>query len=68
MKRYLRSPLPSGGVERRGHIILRAENRDQADIELNEDGESQDQRYAVIAEFVQVLRSPEWVKAAWDEE
>jgi uncharacterized protein len=67
LKRYLRSPISTEGAERGGHIILRSENPEQPDIELNENGESQDQRYDVIAEFVQVLSSPEWVKPAWDE-
>jgi hypothetical protein len=67
LKRYLRSSISTEGAQRGGHIILRSENPEEPDIELNEDGESQDQRYAVIAEFVQVLSSPEWIKSVWDE-
>lgn len=66
LKRYLRSPAHTEGAERRGSIILKSENPDQLDIELNEDAESQDQRYAVIAEFVQVLGALKWVRSAWD--
>lgn len=39
----------------------------RADIVINEDGESQNQRYAVIAEFVHVMNSLEWIKPEWDE-
>jgi hypothetical protein len=39
----------------------------QPDLEFAEDAENQDQRYAVVAEYVQVLRPPlDWVKPAFD--
>ena len=67
LKRYLRLAGPREGSERRGSITLRSENPEQPDIEVSQDGESQDQRYAVIAEFVQVLKAPlRWVRSAWD--
>jgi hypothetical protein len=47
---------------RPGFVILKSENAEQPDIELNEKGESQDQRYTVI-EFVQLLDRPlNWVE------
>jgi hypothetical protein len=60
LKQYFRDP------KRPGFVILKSENAEQPDIELNEKGESQDQRYAVI-EFVQVLDGPlNWVEPAWE--
>jgi hypothetical protein len=57
---YFRDP------KRPGFVILKSENAEQPDIELNEKGESQDQRYAVI-EFVQVLDGPlNWVEPVWE--
>jgi SOS-response transcriptional repressor LexA len=47
LKLYFRDP------KRTGLVILRSENPEQPDIDINEDAESQDQRYAVMAEFVQ---------------
>jgi hypothetical protein len=47
--------------------LLVSFNPDQPDIELEVDDESQDQRYAVIAEFLQILKPPlDWVKPALD--
>ena len=55
------------GPEGRDRIVLRSDNPEQPEIEINQDGESQDQRYAVIAEFVQIVEPPlEWVKSPWD--
>jgi SOS-response transcriptional repressor LexA len=60
LKQYFRDP------KRHGRITLKSENPDQPDIEIDENGESQDQRYAVIAEFVQVLDGPlKWVEPVW---
>ena len=60
MKRYLRIRSLRGEPDR---IILRSDNPDQPDIEINEDGESQDQRYAVIGEFREVLQGPlDWLE------
>lgn len=67
LKRYLRSPISTEGAQRGGRIILRSDNPEERDITLNEDGESQDQRYAVIAEFVQVLSLLDWIKSVLDE-
>jgi len=56
----------SGNGEQRSRIVLVSDNPEQPDIEIYEDGESQEQRYSVIAEFVQVLDSVTWIKSAWD--
>ena len=67
LKRYVRRPPPKDKSDRRGPIFLESLNPDQPDIELDEDGESQDQRYAVIAEYLQILKPPlDWVKPAFD--
>lgn len=67
LKRYVRRPPQKDEPTSRGRIFLESIHLDQPDIELEEDGESQDQRYAVIAEYVQVLRPPlDWVKPAFD--
>jgi phage repressor protein C with HTH and peptisase S24 domain len=67
LKRYVRRPPPRGEPNARGRIFLESIHPDQPDIELEEDAESQDQRYAVIAEYVQVLRPPlDWVKREFD--
>jgi phage repressor protein C with HTH and peptisase S24 domain len=67
LKRYVRRPPPKDNPSGRGRIFLDSFNPDQPDIELHEDGEGQDQRYAVIAEFIQVLKPPlDWVKPAFD--
>jgi len=59
LKRYVR--------DKSGRIFLRSDNPEQPDIEINEDGDSQEQRYAVIAEFVEVLEQPlDWAKSPWD--
>lgn len=55
LKRYVRCPSPKNKPDARGQIFLESFNPEQPSIELNEDGESQHQRYAVIAEYVQVL-------------
>jgi phage repressor protein C with HTH and peptisase S24 domain len=55
LKMYLRIRGKNGEPDR---IVLRSSNPDHPDIEINEGGESQDQRYAVIAEFVTVLEGP----------
>jgi phage repressor protein C with HTH and peptisase S24 domain len=66
LKRYRRHPPPKDEPNARGRISLESIHPDQPDIELEEDAESQDQRYAVIAEFVQVLTPPlDWVKRAF---
>jgi hypothetical protein len=66
-KRYVRRPPPKDKPYGRGGIFLESLNPDQPDIELDEDGESQDQRYAVIGEYVQVLKPPlDWVKPAFE--
>jgi hypothetical protein len=66
VKRYVRRPPPRDESTARGRIFLESIHPDQPDIELEEDAESQDQRYAVIAEYVQVLRPPlDWVKPAF---
>lgn len=64
LKIYKRLPQDTEGGERGGRVILRSENHDQPDIEFNEEGESQDQRFFVIAEFVQVLDSLDWIRPA----
>jgi phage repressor protein C with HTH and peptisase S24 domain len=57
LKLYFRDP------KRTGLVILRSENPEQPDIDINEDAESQDQRYAVMAEFVQVIEgSLKWLE------
>lgn len=62
LKRYERRPPPRDNPNARGRIFLVSMNPDQPDIELDENGESQDQRYDVIAEFVRVLELPlNWV-------
>jgi hypothetical protein len=62
----VRRPPPRDESTARGRIFLESIHPDQPDIELEEDAESQDQRYAVIAEYVQVLRPPlDWVKPAF---
>jgi phage repressor protein C with HTH and peptisase S24 domain len=67
LKRYVRRPPPGDEPTSPGRIFLESINPNQPDIELEEDAESQDQRYAVIAEFVQVLKPPlNWVKPAFD--
>jgi SOS-response transcriptional repressor LexA len=67
LKRYVRRRPPKDKPDRRGPIFLESLNPDQPDIELDEDGESQDQRYAVIAEYLQILKPPlDWVKPAFD--
>ena len=66
LKRYVRHPPPKGKPDARGRIFLESFNPEQPDIEIREDGDSQDQRYAVIAEFVQILKLPlDWVKPAF---
>ena len=67
LKIYNREPSANEG-ERRGRILLKSTNRAQPDIEINEDGESQDQRFAIIAEFVQVMSSIEieWVTPLYE--
>ncbi len=66
LKRYVRRPPQKDKPYERGRIFLESFNPDQPDIELDQDGESQDQRYAVIAEFVKVLTPPlNWVKPAF---
>ncbi len=65
LKRYLRHPEPADETGRRGRIVLRSENREEPDIEINDNGESQDQLYAVIAEFVQVIDSLNWTAPLW---
>lgn len=67
LKRYVRRPPPKDNPDGRGPIFLESFNPEQPDIELDEDGESQDQRYAVIAEYVRVLKPPlDWVKPAFE--
>jgi hypothetical protein len=67
LKRYVRRPPPRDEPKARGRIFLESIHPDQPDIELDEDAESQDQRYAVIAEFVQVLQAPlDWIKLPSD--
>ena len=67
LKRYVRRPPPKDKPNGRGRIFLESVNPDQPDIELDEDSESQDQRYAVIAEFLQILKPPlDWVRPAFD--
>jgi hypothetical protein len=39
-------------------IVLKSFNPDYPEIVINENGESQDQRYAVVGEFVQLLKEP----------
>jgi hypothetical protein len=64
LKRYVRRPRPKDKPAGGGRISLESLNPDQADIELAEDGESQDQRFAVIAEYVQIVKPPmDWVKS-----
>jgi len=59
-------PPPRDEPSARGRIFLESIHPDQPEIPLAEDAESQDQRYAVIAEFVQVLTPPlDWVKRAF---
>ena len=58
LKRHVRRPPPKDKPDRRGPIFLESLNPDQPDIELDEDGESQDQRCAVIAEYLQTLKPP----------
>ena len=63
LKRYVRRHPAEDKPYGRGRIFLVSFNPDQPDIELNEDDESQDQRYAVIAEYVRVLKLPlDWVQ------
>ncbi len=63
LKRYVRRPPPKDEPDSRGRIFLESFNPDQPDIELEKDGESQDQRYAVIAEYLQILKPPlHWTK------
>jgi SOS-response transcriptional repressor LexA len=65
LKRFRRRP-PRPGEAGRGRIVLESINPEVPDIEIEEDGESQDQRYAVIAEFVQVLEAPlNWINSAF---
>lgn len=67
LKRYVRRPRPKNKPDGRGRIFLQSLNPDQSDIELDEDGESQDQRYAVIAEYMQIVRPPlDWVNRAFE--
>ena len=67
LKRYVRRPPSRDESTARGPIFLESIHRDQPDIEVEEDAESQDQRYAVIAEYAQVLRPPlDWVTPAFD--
>ena len=67
LKRYARRAPPRDEPTARGRIFLESIHPDQPDIELKEDPESQDQRYAVIAEYVRVLRPPlDWVKPGLD--
>lgn len=67
LKRYVRRPPSRDEATARGPIFLESIHRDQPDIEVEEDAESQDQRYAVIAEYAQVLRPPlDWVTPAFD--
>ena len=63
LKRYVRRHPSEDKPFGRGRIFLVSFNPDQPDIELNEDDESQDQRYAVLAEYVRVLKLPlDWVQ------
>jgi hypothetical protein len=53
---------------RRGPIFLESLKPDQPDIGLDENGESQDRRCAVIAEYLLVLKPPlDWTKPAFDQ-
>ena len=45
---------------------LKSENPNHPDIEISEGGESQEQRYVVVAEFVQVLNSLRWAEYSCD--
>ena len=68
LKRYVRRPPLKNEPYTRGRIFLESFNKDQPDIELDEEGESQDQRYAVIAEYIQVLMPPlDWVTPEYNE-
>jgi phage repressor protein C with HTH and peptisase S24 domain len=67
LKRYVRRPPPKDKPDERGGIFLESLNPDQTDIELNEDFESQDQRYAVIAEYLYILKPPfDWAEPAFE--
>ena len=67
LKRYVRRRPPKDKPNARGRILLEPLNPDEPDIELDEDGESQDQRYAVIAEYIQILKPPlDWVNAEFE--
>ena len=67
LKRYVRRPPPKDKPDARGRIFLESLNPDQTDIELDEDFETQDQRYAVIAEYLQILEPPlDWVGPAFE--
>lgn len=62
----MRRPPPNDKQDGRGRVLLESFNRDQPDIELDKDAESQDQHFAVIAEYVQILKPPlDWVKPAF---
>jgi phage repressor protein C with HTH and peptisase S24 domain len=62
LKRYIRPPQGDDG-DRKGTIFLRSYNRgEHPDIPINENGESQDGRYGVVAEFVKEFESLEWTK------
>ena len=62
LKRYLRRPPPKHKPLGKRRVFLESYNPDQPDLELDEDDESQDQHYAVIAEYIQVLKPPlDWV-------
>jgi hypothetical protein len=62
LKRYIRPPQSDEG-ERKGIIYLRSYNHgEHPDIPIDETGESQDGRYAIVAEFVKEFKNLEWAK------
>jgi phage repressor protein C with HTH and peptisase S24 domain len=64
LKRYFRPPQVG---DRKGVIKLVSFNPDVPDIEINENGESQDGRYAVVAELIEPVSSLDWVRNMYDD-